>query len=106
METNNTSKIPDDVIYHLELILNDLHRLKIDYNRDPRIVYASDFLIKRVNLVAEIYFDLNKKSFLALRNHLNSIFKEEPNTLGVIVRIENSKCNSEATSVKYFTQII
>lgn len=106
METNNQNKIPDDVVYHLELILTDLYRLKIDYNRDPRITHATDFLINKINLVGEIYLSQNTKNFQALRNQLNSIFKEEPNTLGVIVRVENSKCNNVNGIVKHFTQRI
>lgn len=106
METNNRHKNPDDVIYHLELILQDLYRLKVDYNRDERIVHASDFISNKILLIVSLYLESGGKNFLALRNKLNTLFKEDPNIKGVIVQIENSKSNCANGTIKHFKQII
>lgn len=106
METNNRHKNSDDVIYHLELILLDLYRLKVDYNRDERIVHASDFISNKVLLIVSLYLESGGKNFLALRNKLNTLFKEDPNIKGVIVQIENSKSNCANGTIKHFKQII
>jgi hypothetical protein len=106
METNNRHKNPDDVIYHLELILKDLYRLKVDYNRDERIVHASDFISNKILLIVSLYLESGGKNYLALRNKLNTLFKEDPNIKGVIVQIENSKSNCPNGTIKHFKQII
>jgi hypothetical protein len=106
MEANNPHKNPDDIVYHLELILRDLYRLKLDYNRDDRIVYTSDFISNKILLVVSLYLESGNNNFFALRNKLNTLFKEDPNIKGVIVQIENSKSNCADGAVKYFKQIV
>jgi hypothetical protein len=106
MEANNLNKNPDDVIHHLELILQDLYRLKVDYNRDDRIVNASDFIANKILLVITLYLESGGKNFIALRNKLNSLFREDPNLKGVLVQIENSKGDSTNGTIKHFKQII
>lgn len=106
METNKQNIIPDDIQYHLELILRDLYRLKVDYNRDDRIVHTSDFLTNKILLIISIYLGSETKKFHALRNKLNSLFKEDPKLKGVLVQIKNSKNNSDIGTIKHFTHII
>ena len=106
MEADNPHKNPDDIVYHLELILRDLYRLKLDYNRDDRIVHASDFISNKILLVVSLYLESGGKNFLALRNKLNGLFKEDPNIKGVIVQIINSKSNCADGTIKHFRQIV
>lgn len=106
MNANSPHKNPDDILYHLELILSDLYRLKLDYNRDDRIVYASEFISNKILLVISLYSESGNKNFIALRNKINTLFKENPNIMGIIVRIENSKKTCDNGIVKHFTQII
>ena len=97
-----SKNIPDDILYHLEVMLIDLERLKLDYNRDTTIVFTSNNLIQKVLLVCQLYNDFDKPIFRALKNTINDMIRKDRNLRGIIVHIDNSRCTESAGKVQKF----
>ncbi|MBN8643119.1 MAG: hypothetical protein J0L86_15010 [Flavobacteriales bacterium] len=106
MESNNsnclktTTKIEDDVIFHLNQILIDFQRIKLDYNKDVGIGHKMDNLINKVKLITELYKRIDSKNYRNLKNYLNNEISINPNLKGFIVYIENSRCNNKKGEIK------
>lgn len=86
------SKIEDDVEYHLYKLISDLKRIQVDYNRDDIMVFKTERMIENVLLTINIYKHLDKPIFRALKIKINKLVATNPSLKGVLIEIENSKC--------------
>lgn len=94
------TKIDDDIFYHLELILIDLERLELDFNREKAIVVACQNLKQKTLMVSRLYDRYDKPIFKAIKNMINSQIASEPNLKGILISVENSRCKSEKGFIK------
>ena len=97
MEDNNPiathiSKIEDDILFQLSKLIIDLSRLQLDYNRDDGIVLKAEKMIKTILIIIALYENQDKPIFRALKIKLNRLIATNPSLKGVLIEIENSKC--------------
>ena len=95
------TKIEDDILYHIQIAHNDIARLYLDNNRDAAIQYFCEKMVKKLNLISFLYDRPDKPTFSFLKNQLNQIIKENPNTTGIMICVKNSKCKGNADVIKY-----
>ena len=105
-KNNNKSVVSDDILYHFELIATDLQRLKLDYNRDVAICYKVENIITKIEIIIQLYFELDKPIFRALKIKVNSLIKDNPQLKGIILHIENSRCNEDGGTLEKFKIVI
>ena len=101
-----SKNIPDDILFHMEVVLIDLERLKLDYNRDSAIVFTCNNLIQKLLLVCQLYNDFDKPIFRTLKNTINDMVRKDRNLRGIIVHVENSRCADEIGTIQKFKVII
>lgn len=100
---NNSEKIiTDDILYHLDIMLADIERLKIDYNRDSVIQYVTDSLSRKVLTVIQLYERYDKPVFRALKNKVNGSIATNPNLKGFIICIDNTRFESNNGIIEKF----
>ncbi len=100
---NESKKIgSDDILYHLELILIDLNRLKLDYNRDTAIQYAIENLSNKVITIFQLYERYDKPIFRGMKNKINQLVATDPNLKGFIIYVSNTRCLNETGTIKKF----
>lgn len=106
MESNSTqihhSKIEDDILFHFEEIAIDLSRIKLDYNRDTSLTYKMDCILSKLKLIIELYNHLDKPIFKALKIKVNKMISENPQLMGIILHIENSRCTELTGKIETF----
>lgn len=95
-------EIPDDILYHLGLLLVDFAWLKLDYNRDEVIQSKIEKLNQKVLTIIELYQRHDKPIFRTIKNKINHLIATNPNLKGVIVHIENSRCTESIGSIQKF----
>ncbi len=97
-----SKNISDDILYHFELMLIDLNRLKIDYNRDAAIQYAVENLSKKIVTIIQLYERYDKPRFRAIKNKINQLVATNPNVKGFIIHVANTRCKNEQGTIEKF----
>ena len=96
------SKIEDDILYHLGLILIDLERLKLDFNRTPTIIVVCESLMHKIVLISQLHERYDKPIFKALKNKINELVMSDPFLKGISIHVENSRCKNQNGKIKRF----
>lgn len=95
-------EIPDDILYHLGLLLVDFAWLKLDYNRDQVIQSKVEKLNHKVLTIIELYQRHDKPIFRAVKNKINQLTVSNQNLKGIIIHVENTRCESLEGEIKKF----
>lgn len=96
------SKIQDDILFHLELILIDLERLKLDFNRNPAIVSSCKNMMEKIVLVGQLHDRYDKPVFRAVKNKINKLVVENHSLKGIIIHVQNSRCKEQTGTISQF----
>lgn len=90
MQTNNHIMIAD-VLCHLNALKNDFARLRLDYNCDNTLVYATGRYIESCELIGQLIKGYDNHNFKLLSNNINSVLLADPELHGVLITVKKSK---------------
>lgn len=76
-----------DVHFHLANLKSDFARIKIDYNKNPSIVFAMESLAAKASLVEQIVNTYDSKNLKSLTNEINSILCTDNELHGINIQI-------------------
>jgi len=76
-----------DAIHHIMGLLSDLHRLKMDNNRNSLLVYSLNSIIDKVSLILEIYQYEPRIPWHDIEQVLVDLCTEDNSLHGVLIRI-------------------
>ena len=90
MQTNNQALI-SDALSHLNFLKNDFARLRVDYNRDNNLVYATGKYIESCELIGRLIKGYDNHNFKLLSNNINSVLLKDSELHGVLITIRKNK---------------
>ncbi|OYU83486.1 MAG: hypothetical protein CFE24_11065 [Flavobacterium sp. BFFFF2] len=82
--------ILQDVYFHLDKLKGDFAQQKIEYNRNPLIVYAMTDFTQKIHLIEQIVKSYDNHNFKLLTNKINEVLLKDPELQGVQVIIKKS----------------
>lgn len=89
-QTNNQILISDALV-HLETLKTDLSRLRLDYNRDSNLVYATSRHIESCELIGQLVKTYDNPNFKLLSNTINSLLLQDSELHGILITIKKGK---------------
>lgn len=87
------SEIFDDVNFHLNSILRDCERMKLEHNRNIILVHSFNNIKERLQTIIQLMLVANGSTFVELANQVNKLFTIDTELSKVIVVITNHKRN-------------
>lgn len=80
-----------DALVHLETLKTDLSRLRLDYNRDSSLVYATSKHIESCVLIGQLIKSYDNHNFKSLSNNINNLLLKDSELHGVCILIKKKK---------------
>ncbi len=80
-----------DALSHLEILKTDLTRLRLDYNRDNTLVYATSKLIESCQFIEQLIKGYDNPNFKLLSNTINSLLIKDADLHGILITIKKSR---------------
>ncbi|MCL9806939.1 hypothetical protein NAT51_15490 [Flavobacterium amniphilum] len=90
MQTNNQILI-SDALSHLNAMKNDFARLRLDYNDDKALVYATGKYIESCELIGQLIKSYDNYNFKLLSNNINNVLLKDAELHGILITIRKSK---------------
>lgn len=91
--SKNENEIFDDVNFHLNTILRDCERMKLEHNRNIILVHSFNNIKERLQIIIQLMLVANGSTFVELANQVNKLFTIDSELSKVIVVITNHKRN-------------
>lgn len=91
--SKNDSEIFNDVNFHLNLIVTDCERLKLEHNRNVSLIHSFNNIKERLQTIMQLILVANGSTFVELANQVNKLFIIDAELSKVIVVITNHKRN-------------
>lgn len=87
------NEIFDDVNFHLNSILADCERLKLEHNRNIVLIHSFNNIKERLQTIIQLMLVAKGSTFVELANQVNKLFIIDTELSKVIVVITNHKRN-------------
>jgi hypothetical protein len=91
--SKNQNEILDDVNFHLNSILRDCERMKLEHNRNIILVHSFNNIKERLQTIIQLMLVANSSTFVELANQVNKLFTIDTELSKVIIVITNHKRN-------------
>jgi hypothetical protein len=75
----------------LDVLKTDFSRLRLDYNRDPTLLYAMGRYIDSCELIGQLIKGYDNYNLKSLSNCINSVLLRDSELHGVLVTIKKKK---------------